>query len=362
MSFLNVGKKPSVGGIKPNVAVKPAPIKPNIGSATIKPPAMPKIGANIKPGIKPVEPKKEEVKPTSIKPKGGQILPGGGLIGQGRQDKKEEETKEEKKITLSPAPAKEVVKEEKQPELKVVPKEEAPKEEVVEIKEETTKVEEVVETKPEKEETVQETIAEVKEAVEPEESPKEEKPKKATRSRAKKDKKDAEEEVFVPTLLPMRNTVDYEELIANLVITSLGQEWDEMVEQIRTTLKSIQITPDMNPTTMKQATAELSTLRDEIFYDANQAKTVFEGVNAKIDVVKSLNAKGSSPDVRKLNSIKACVHYSENGYDVNLYELLEVARVKHNFYTDVMKQIEYKKNALITMNGALKLEKDLMSN
>lgn len=167
---------------------------------------------------------------------------------------------------------------------------------------------------------------------------------------------------FAPTLLPKRSEVDYEELIANLVITSLGEEWDKMVEQVRVQLKSIQITPDMNAGTMKQATADLASLRDEIFYEATQAKTTFEGVTAKIDVVKGLNTKGSSPDERRLNGLKACVHYSENGYDINLYELLEVARVKHNFYSEIMKQIEYKKNALITMNGALKLEKDLGIN
>lgn len=382
MSFLkNIGIKPVQGGV-----VKPAQpaIKPNIGIKGIQP-IKPVIKTNIK-----EEKEKEEIATTA--------------------DVKEEvkETKE-KFISLLPKKAPET----KLPKIKLEENEEI-KEEIESVNQDTeetvveeTKTEEIVKDNT-TEEIVDNNKTEEKENEEPltdnnevaaieEEEETEEKEeekiygiytkeewesfspqKKAAITRKERNKTKSNTDITANakesnvnkkasslqeveiTLLPERSKVEYEELIANLVISSLGEEWDKMVEEVRCKLKSIQITPDMNTATMKEASADLATLRDELFYDASQARTIFEGVVAKIDVVKGLNTKGSSPDERKLNGLKACVHYTENGYTVNLYELLEAARVKHNFYTDVMKQIDYKRGALITMNGALKIEKDTL--
>lgn len=368
MSFLGKGIKP---GVAPVIG-KPAAPKPVIGG--IKPVVGIKPG--IKPAIKPVtkEKENEEVTPVPVEA-------------------------EENKISIAPKAASAPsikLPTVKAPSIKPVEEAEGIKEEVIEEKEEVTQ--EAVETAEEtKEESIQETMEAVEEKhpreIAIEQAKKEElvygeytieewnamsPQKRGSITRAKTKEAKAKREAgktagkesttktqtkepveFVPTLLPQRSSVDYEELIANLVITSLGEEWDKMVDQVRVQLKSIQITPDMNSATMKQATADLAALRDEIYYEATQAKTTFEGVTSKIEVVKGLNTKGASAEERKLNGLRACVHYSEGGYDINLFELLEVARVKYNFYSETMKQIEYKKNALITMNGALKLEKDL---
>ena len=379
MSFLkNIGIKPVQGGV-----VKPAQpaIKPNIGIKGIQP-IKPVIKTNIK-----EETEKEEIAIT---------------------ENVKEEVKETKEKFISLLPKK--ASEAKLPKIKLEEDEEVEetKTEVEEIKTEVevkdNATEEVIadnETEEVNEEPltdnnevaniVEEIKEEVKEEIK-EEIKEEEKiygiytkeewesfspQKKAAITRKERNKAKSNEDTNVNTkesnsnkkissqeieitLLPERSKVEYEELIANLVISSLGEEWDKMVEEVRCKLKSIQITPDMNTATMKEASADLATLRDELFYDASQARTIFEGIVSKIDVVKGLNTKGSSPDERKLNGLKACVHYTESGYTVNLYELLEAARVKHNFYTDVMKQIDYKRGALITMNGALKIEKDTL--
>lgn len=370
-----VAPKPAIGGIKPVVGIKPG-IKPVIKPVTTETTEKEQVT------VDPVVTEEKESK-LSISPKAA-VTPAMQLPTMKMPSinpiKQKEEKAEETKVTEEVVEETVDTQEEVQQEMpEVTEKEEVAKEEVAkeestektveekhprEIALEQAKEEELVygeytlkewnEMSPQKRGAITRTKA--KEAKEQRTS------NKATNKTEKQSTKTQtvkETTEFTPTLLPQRSTVDYEELIANLVITSLGEEWDKMVEQIRMQLKSIQITPDMNSATMKQSTADLAALRDEIFYEATQAKTTFEGVLSKIDVVKGLNTKGSSPDERKLNGLRACVHYSENGYEINLYELLEVARVKHNFFSETMKQIEYKKNALITMNGALKLEKDL---
>lgn len=395
MSFLkNIGIKPVQGGV-----VKPAQpaIKPNIGIKGIQP-IKPVIKTNIKEEtekeeIAIIEEAKEEVKET--KEKFISLLPKKASETKLPKIKLEEEVEETKEEVES---VNQKTEETEEIETKIEETKDNAIEEIVddnknnteeEIKEEalidndeepanneiSTIVEEV------KEETKTEEVVEEEEKIygiyTKEEWESFSPQKKAAITRKERNKAKSNEDTNVNTkesnsnkkvssqeveitLLPERSKVEYEELIANLVISSLGEEWDKMVEEVRCKLKSIQITPDMNTATMKEASADLATLRDELFYDASQARTIFEGVVAKIDVVKGLNTKGSSPDERKLNGLKACVHYTENGYTVNLYELLEAARVKHNFYTDVMKQIDYKRGALITMNGALKIEKDTL--
>lgn len=185
-----------------------------------------------------------------------------------------------------------------------------------------------------------------------------------TKKAARTTKKVAEEKVeeYVPEAMPKRSEVNYEEVIASTIIYSAGAEWDMQVAELTSQLKSIVIEPDMNSATMKQAMSDLVGLKDTIFGEYTLNKTILEATNRKIDMVKGLNAKGSSADERKLNSLKAVVEHKEGGLTINLYELLDVITAKFNFYDGLMKQIEFKAKSLITMNGALKLEKDALGS
>lgn len=293
--------------------------------------------------IQPIKPV-SQVKPQPIKPvaqparKDGPILPGGGLIKpvKPKTEEKEKEVKEEK-LTLNPTPAAEETVVEKK--------------ETVEAKKEEVKDKPVV---------VVETKEEVKEEVKEEkkeETPKETKKKTTRRSTKKKEETETE---FVPEEIPTKNAEEYNEIIASTIIYSAGADWDKQVSELNEQLKSIVIEPDMNTATMKQAMSDLVKLKDVIFSEYTLSKTILEAAERKIDLVKGLNAKGSSADERKLNSLKACVEYKEGDLTINLFELFDVASVKFNFYESLMKQIDFKAKSLITMNGALKLEKEAL--
>lgn len=318
-------KKPIAPQINKEKAVTPPPVKP---MATVKQPAP----------IKPI------AKPTAKSP----ILPGGGLIkpapiaaAKKEEPVAKEEVKEEK-VTLQPAPANET-------------KEEAPKDKpvIVAKKEEAIKVDEdgKVEIKAEKIEVKEETK---------EEEVKETKPKKTTRNRKKAEPASTESD-FVPEEIPSKSAEEYNDIIASSIIYSAGADWDKQVAELTEMLKAIVIEPDMNTATMKETMSDLVKLKDTIFSEYTLSKTILEAANRKIDVVKGLNAKGSSADERKLNSFKACVEHKEGDLTINLFELLDVATAKFNFYDSLMRQIDFKAKSLITMNGALKLEKDALS-
>lgn len=333
--FLGINKKVA-GAAKPIAPVKPA-IKP-IAKAPIAP-VKPGVAVN-KPAVKPV------VKPI-VKPQ----------VKEEVEPKTEETTAVEEVVTLSPSPVQDDVAEVVQ-------------EPVVEETVGNTTEESLDDTTQEAE---PKTVTEDKEEDDEEMknlSPQQKAAITRKRNAAAKNRKQAleqhKEEVvatsseYIPEKVPARSEMPYEEVISTVIISSAGQEWDAQVAELTSSLKAIAIEPDMNTATMKQAMADLVTLKDIIFSEYTLSKTILEATERKIDMVKGLNAKGSSADERKLNSLRACVAYEQDGININLFELLDVASAKHNFYNELMKQIEFKAKSLITMNGALKLEKDAL--
>lgn len=347
--FLGINKKVVAGGAKPAAPVKPA-IKP-IAKAPVAPAGKPAIKTPIAP--------KAAVKPV-VKPVAKPII----------KPAEEVEAAEVKEETTAPIEAVEAQETEA---VTIAP---------VEVEETTEEIEPEV-TEAAKEETKEETKEEAKSDDIPEGYTEEEwnamSPQKrgaVTRKKNQENKKARKEALeqhkseiainanasvsYIPEKVPARSEVPYEEVMATIIISSAGSDWDKQVAELTASLKGIAIEPDMNTATMKHAMAELVTLKDTIFSEYTLSKTILEATERKIDMVKGLNAKGSSADERKLNSLRACVAYEQDGMTINLYELLDVATAKYNFYNELMRQIEFKAKSLITMNGALKLEKDAL--
>lgn len=349
-NFLQNAIKPTgIGAVKPVAPKKATPVAPVAPKIAPKPVgAKPIAPKPITPA--PVEDKEETVTP--IKPPTAAPAP------------KAAPAPAPKNLGIKPLAAPKMAA----PKVKDIvnkPVEEVTEEEVkASVEEEVvpfTKAVEIVEPVKETAVETEKAKEEEKEEVKVEEKEEKKTTKKTTRKTSKKAKEETDEETeFVPELMPQRCDRDYNEVMSETVIYSAGEEWEQQCREIDEQIKAIQITPDMNTATLKQATAELSQLRDTLYLEASTAKTIMESVESKISIVKQLNAKGSSPDERKLNSIKACMYHKVNDITVNLFELEDVARAKHNFYDSVMKQIEYKSKALITMNGGLKLEKDML--
>ena len=353
--FLGINKKNLAGG-----APKPtAPVKP-----TIKPIAKAPGAPIVKPAVKaPVAPKaavKPVVKPIVKPPVAEQALE--------ESTETTTETVAEEVVTLAPTAVETVSEEVETPNID-------------EATEETNTTEEAVETS----ETVE--VKEEKETIKSDDIPEgytEEEwlalsPQKrgAITRKLRQDNKKRKEALelhkeelglnetpvsagYTPEKVPTRSEIPYEEVVAAIIISSAGAEWDKQVAELTAALKSIAIEPDMNTATMKHAMSELVTLKDTIWSEVNSSKTVLEAVKRKIDMVSILNAKGSSTDERKANALRACMKHTENDITINLYELLDVASAKYNFYSELMKQIDFKAKSLITMNGALKLEKDAL--
>lgn len=204
--------------------------------------------------------------------------------------------------------------------------------------------------------------------VKKEEKPKAAAPKKNNRRSAAKKKEVAHDETEEETTfyeIPTTD-MDYAEAVEAIRSPFRDQTWEAFREEIQNDLAGISVADDLNPGALKVVISELSILRDKIWFPLQEARTEFERYASKepeglIERVKRINSgSGNNETERRRSGILACMSYETPAGAVNLYELMDESRERYAFLKAVDESIKFKKDILITMNGALKLEKDLM--
>jgi hypothetical protein len=268
-----------------------------------------------------------------------------------KEEVKAEETKapEEVKVEETKAPEEVKVEETKAPEEVKVEETKAPEEvkvEEVKIEEAKTLVEEIKA----EDEAVKETVKSA--------------PKTKRKSKPAKKESVSENRPGVFT-----TTMSYAEALESIRSPFVDENWEAFREEIEEQLFDIVISDDMNPSTLKVVLADLSRLRQSIWSQLQDTKTFYDQLSSKepeglIERTKrtAFGEDQKNDMERKKIGIESCMNYltPEDGV-INLYEVLDETRARYNFLRATMDSVQFKSNILITMNGALKLEKDHMS-
>lgn len=251
-----------------------------------------------------------------------------------------------------------------------------------EVTQETTpKVAETVEEKVEEEVTITVPTTEVAEAIKTEEAVVEEKeePVEETKTETKKKRRNTKKtapkvaektSVEDETVEVFTTRISYEDAVnAIRGPFSNNEEFEMLKEEIVEELNNIVISEDINSITAKTVNAQLSALYQKVWFEHQAAKTFFENLTQKdnglIDVVKySSIGEGSNDAQRKKAGIEACMRYVAPGATepVNLFEVLAFAREQYYFFDSVMKHLAYKKDVMISMNAALKIEDKVLGS
>lgn len=277
-------------------------------------------------------------------------------------------------ITPTPAPveAKTETKEEiKETDASV--KEVSTEEMIKDIKE--TKVETPAETKAAEETKVEsktETKTEAKKETKKETKSKSRK----TASRKKTEESTTKEVVDSPeaaetieALFKMpTTTVKYPEAIQAIKSKFVDEDWENFRKQIIAESDEIVIESDMQEGAMKKTIAKLNALREKIWVDFIDTKSLFESLSNKdteglIERVKFASLEGSNETVRKKAGVLAVMNYvTPEGEKINLYEVYDETKNRFYFLKSVMDTIKYKSDVLITMSSAIKMEKNHSNN
>lgn len=163
------------------------------------------------------------------------------------------------------------------------------------------------------------------------------------------------------------STVSFSEAVNAFRSFSADAEWVEYKNDIEKAYEAINITPDINSAMLVGIINQLSNLRDRIWNQHQYYKNQFDQLSSKepegvIERIKRINVNETANNdmARKKSGIAACMNYkTENGDTINLYDLLDEVRARYYFLNAIMSNIEFKKNLLITISSALKIENGL---
>lgn len=210
--------------------------------------------------------------------------------------------------------------------------EETPKEEATPTAEE--KVEEKVAS------ATDETISDVKEELVVDEVEKE------TVSCEKTDKSKSKGDSF-------NNVIDF---FANPIA---DPDWEDLKTEILTRIDGIKIKSNIPPNVVLLVSSELDSLHSYIHDKFMETKTALDNLTNKEDgvltVIKATNAKGSNETERKASGVTAAQKYKIGKNTVDLFQLIAETRGRYNFLDGILKQIQFKKELLITVSSALKV-------
>lgn len=206
--------------------------------------------------------------------------------------------------------------------------EETPEEEVAPIVEETSAP------------AVEETISDAKEELIVDEVEKE------TVSCEKTDKSKSKGDSF-------NNVIDF---FANPIA---DPDWEDLKNEILTRIDGIKIKSNIPPNVVLLISSELDSLHSYIHDKFMETKTALDNLTNKEDgvltVIKATNAKGSNETERKASGVTAAQKYKIGKNTVDLFQLIAETRGRYNFLDGILKQIQFKKELLITVSSALKV-------
>ena len=193
-------------------------------------------------------------------------------------------------------------------------------------------------------------------------------PKKRTRKTKAAPKDDVSSETNSEPIQIFSTEISYEEAIANISSPFINDEFEALKQEIVAEINSIDISADMNSITAKEVNSKLAALYQKIWFENQAAKALYDQLNQKdnglIDRTRSLFIDGQNDAQRKKSGIEACIRFTSSASDdaINLYEMLDSAREQHYFFKAAMEHLDFKKNIMISMNAALKIEEKVLGH
>lgn len=140
------------------------------------------------------------------------------------------------------------------------------------------------------------------------------------------------------------------------------QSWDEEKRSVKNHVNQIKIGNDLDPGIARQRIAQLDDWYSRCRIYLNDFTEQKDKVDSIIREIERSHAEGSNEMSRKQNATRHLQAYpvDDDGETVNMYELQRYLQARVSFYNNVIDILRNKQSVMITVNGMMKLEKDLM--
>lgn len=142
--------------------------------------------------------------------------------------------------------------------------------------------------------------------------------------------------------------------------TMKDSSFERYIEGNREKVINIVIPPDINSMIAKQILSDLDNVYTLIRYDLSEIETAYQRSESIIRQCERTKAEGRNEDDRRKNASLYLEEYpAGENRTINMYEWNRLLRTRYEMVKAIVQIIENKQQRLITMNGFLKIDKDL---
>lgn len=144
------------------------------------------------------------------------------------------------------------------------------------------------------------------------------------------------------------------------IIDMSDQEFNQLKNQYRQRIATIIIPVDISPGIAKGLLSRIDAFFSEASLELGELDGQMKRLDSLITEWERTKIAGGNDLERKKAASQALQNFpiGENQY-INVYETYRVITERHSFLKAIIRSLEGKKDSLITINGLLKLEKDL---
>lgn len=137
------------------------------------------------------------------------------------------------------------------------------------------------------------------------------------------------------------------------------QEWNEYRKNLSQNAQSIRIPSDVNPKIAMSILSSIDTIYSNLRLQYSDLESAKERVDLMVKEIERVGLTGRNEDERKRNAVLEVRKVkTEQGF--TLYDMQRETTERYMFVKGILDVLINKQNRLITINGLLKLDKDLM--
>jgi len=143
------------------------------------------------------------------------------------------------------------------------------------------------------------------------------------------------------------------------VVNMQTEDWAEYCKKLKNSIANIHIPNDVNPPVAINIISRIDHLYSNLRIQFSELESTKERIDTMIKEIERVGLKGSNEHERKRNAVMAVIESTDDN-EMSLYDIQRETNERYNFIRGVIDVLMAKQARLITINGLLKLEKELI--
>lgn len=145
----------------------------------------------------------------------------------------------------------------------------------------------------------------------------------------------------------------------NPIVDMTKEEWGSYRSSLISTVNEIHIPSDVNPAIAIIILSKIDSIYSQLRLNFSELESSKERIDLMVKEIERVGLTGKNEDERKRNAVMEVRKVKSEG-GLTLYDMQRESTERYMFCKGILDVLINKQNRLITINGLLKLDKDLM--